>query len=377
MLEKLNSFSYNEECQFLLKQLVSQQGARAEFNLLKGLGALTADSSFQGFPIRVPKLYPEHCTNYTVAMSNLVSIRLLDIIALLNKLILDSPQGALAEKCIMFKRKLVIHSLQSIAAFQGERIQDRLKDHLGTQIVVYDYFQKFKEAIEYLASLYKVELTTSLWKEVEYLCGVLSNRASVLFRDASLKNRIVVVLPGNSETETEYPDSNPGLISGCARPSEWPWTDISSILEMIEASEDWGRLEQRIYDIDFESSYALTVPQDDYLHILCSEAVGFDYGEMLQNLDDYQVKDETLCNYILLFRFFREWVRRLFYRHERPALFGMRYRYETIEHHFNIAFDALLRLRRDSPQYLGEVYALMRLCSPTQSPPRPTDMPMK
>jgi hypothetical protein len=355
MLEKLNYFVYNAEYQFLGKQLIDKNGARAEKNVLQKVSDISGISC--EFPFRVPTLNPEFCSLYSVAMSHHRGIRLLDCISLLNAI----PQSlGCSASLIAFKDQLLENSIKSVRFFQDRRVQSHLKKDLDSNVIVYDYLGKFEEAVEYVAQVNNMtEFLSSMAEDVEKVCKILSRRATMLFRDASLKNRLLIIPQKIIDQGYAISDSLGGYAPNGMRPSERPCTDTELILRLADQAENFSKLVYQIYDIDFESTCALTVPQDDYFHILLSEAAGLSYEKAMQYLKEYELDNESLCNHILLFRFFREWARRLFYYHERPFIFERRYRYETIDHYFNTAINALERLQNGSSGYLSGLYSFM------------------
>jgi len=356
MLEKLNSFTYDVTQGLLVKHLLDRNETLAEINALNTLAVLTADSAAAP-ALRVPKVYPEFCTLYSVSMSHLSGIRLFDLICLLNK-IAQTAATPLAQKVFEVKAELLSNSLNSVATFQAEQTQTRLIAGLQAPVSKYDYFDKFIEALDYVAEVYGREVTSKLSDEAAHICGTLSDQASRLFRDASLKNR-VLVMPDSQGGMIQ--DADRDLATGNVRLSERPWTDQLSILRLVE---DYGIslvTGHPIYEVDFATTHTLTVPCDDYLHILFAQAAGFSYEYAIDYLATHCAVDECLCNYTLLFRFFREWVRRLFYKHERAVVFGVRYYYETPEYYYQIALDGLERLRRNSQAagFLDHLHAFM------------------
>jgi hypothetical protein len=360
MLEKLNAFVRCPEKPVMLKHVVDRQGAEAEVGTLMELNSMAVDSSI--FSLKVPALYPGRCTLYSVAMAELTGIRLLDTLALVNEMTEGPSTDGVARRASQLKDRLVENSLEGIALFQSDQVQDRLRRRLGTLVAVYDYSGKLIEALEYVQALYfgKMELDLDILEEVDELCRILSGRAKVIFRDGSLKNRMVVLPQPKLSGGISVLEDGRG-VSACFRPSEQPWTDPGPILDMIRRV-DVASLMKQIYDVDFESSFCLTVPSDDYFHVLLSEVVGFNYEESMEYLEEHRVEDRDISNHMLFFRFFREWARRLFYKYERPEIFPWRYLYETVEHYYSVAFEALQRLRQDSAGSFDSVYALMYGC---------------
>jgi hypothetical protein len=356
VLEKLNALVYDGERRRVVKQVVTYAGATSERIALAVLGRLAVERGGHAL-LRVPALYEDACTDYTVCMGHVRGIRLYDLTAILNG-IAGASVGGRAEKARQIKSHLIEWSLASLNYFQSRQVQESLRAALGRSLEVYDFAGKLEEAAAYLCLLHGRAPDALLRDDVALLAQYLATDACVTFRDATLKNR-VLTLPDEVPPAVDYESQDAAALY--RRPSNWQWTDRQTIAALLDTIEDPDSLRNRIVDLDFESAYTLTTRIDDYLHILTLEVTGPDYAACLRDCLDQLAIGEEAYNYALLFRSFREWARRMFYHRERPNIYATRYYYESLRHNFNLAWSAVGQVRLNTRAgHLSGIYALLR-----------------
>lgn len=356
MLEKLNSIVSDHHAGRIIKQIVGPKEAQSELASLKTL------NSFAGFPSQtrrfcVPEVYEAESSTYSVSMARVSGVRIYELIAILNTLMSQSPRTQIAEKAFSLKTSLVEWALNDLAFFQTARVQSALKTSLTSILSVYGFREKFLEALTYLSELTGAETNSRLYEEVEHICSVLSAKADVTFRDATLKNRLLSI----PELDNVRDDANAlTAMFDYYRPTNIQWTNLTPILPLLDRLTSIDDIRSRIYNLDFESAHTLTTRQDDYIHVLTLEITGWNYDRAYRFCETEIKIAEEEYNVALLFRCFREWVRRLFYKCERNRIYQTRYHHETLGHNFDLAFDALQRLRKNSHKdYLPELHLFL------------------
>jgi len=164
-------------------------------------------------------------------------------------------------------------------------------------------------------------------RELSEIGEFLEANASVPFRDAHLKNRLIdLSVSGN--------DSCSGIAG---------WLE-SHPPELVSDS-----LRQQSHDIDFETTRFLVTNEDDAWHILMSPNLGWKPAALLANgcclirnwwQPNASVHEMTVG---LLGRSFRELCRRVWYSNVMPNAYQQRYRTEKWNHFLELAREAVLR----------------------------------
>lgn len=355
MLEKLNSISYHNDG-IVVKQIVDLNGTTSERITLQTLNMRTNGH----ITFLVPNVYVAKSSSFRVCMTNIPGIRVNELIAILNKIIQTHQTQKVYERALNLKTKMIDWALADLRFLQSDKVQKVLINNLGEIVQTYDFYGKFMEALNYVSFCMNIEISTKTIDEISYICEFLSKRSTVTFRDAILKNRIFQ-LPESIELQQGYETYN-AVCGDYQRPTNWQISEVQPIVKILEILGDSYNLKDQTFNLDFESAYMLTTPQDDYLHIIASEGNGFEYKDSEVFWSKELGLTEEEYNYALLFRYFREWVRKLFYKYERPEIYPNRYRHETLLHNFNTAFDALTRLRQNVAAPLDNFYDLVHSC---------------
>jgi hypothetical protein len=365
MLEKLNSIEYNENERTVLKCVTSSLEARSEKTCLAALAQISSGEGTKGF--NVPKVFAEESTEYAVCMEYVPGIRAYDLMALLNHVIRICPDKHVVSRALAIKIDLIDAAIRMIKHFQGDQIQSTLRQ-VGLPITSYDFKGKLTEACNYLQLWSQIPSTDTLVEEVDHIASFLSQRVSVTFRDATLKN-FLIKLPPATGVARDYRDLA-RAVGDYLRPTNWQWTDTGSVLAILDFLSSSETLMDCMYSIDFESVHSLTTKQDDFIHLLTLEVAGISYTATHKFLQTHLRMGEEELNYAILLRCLRDGTRRLFYKCERPAIFATRYYHETVEHLLLVALEALNGLRQNSsqPEFLAGIHSLLVQFKTTHKP---------
>lgn len=348
MLLKQNWFTVEPCKQFICKHLPDSDSLLAEEAGLRCFGTWNVDSRFRR--IRVPNIGDSRTTDCSVSMQFVQGFRSHDIIALLNRIISKKSGSQIASAAYSVREELIEYALADLRNFQSGEAQESLHNQLQ-QKKKYDFRAKMTEAVEYVQKHYEFEANSAIQDEIVMLSDFLNSKASVCFRDASLKNQFI--------------DFQGIAHSNCIdltidhRPSDHQLNHDAVAYAFLHHVLDSGDLQERIINIDFESVADLTLAEDDFIHILGFEVVGMSALQMIEALKKEIDTSEERFEYICFFRYFREWARRLFYKSERRATYVRRYRHETLRFNLNRASQSLIRIRSEGGNEFRQLFALL------------------
>ena len=353
----MNSIVYDNEKGIVIKCVTSYLEARAEKTCLAVLSENKIDENTRTF--KVPKLYVEESSEYTVCMEYVPGIRAYDLVALLNHVIRVYPNKQTVSKAYATKYNLIGAAISMVIKFQSDGLQNDLRQTKEVSFAAYDFKGKLIESINYLQSRLNVQSKSKLLDEVEQIVDFLSQRVEVTFRDATLKN-FIVQLPAIDGDVCDYHNiAKP--VGDYLRPTNWQWTDTNACLAMLDHLSKPEELQNYMYSIDFESTHSLTTKCDDFLHLFTHEVSGISYDTAQKFLESHLGIGEEELNYAILLRCLRDGTRRLFYKCERPTIFATRYFHETVEYLLLVALEALERLRQNSAKtdFLSSLHSLL------------------
>lgn len=231
---------------------------------------------------------------------------------------LAQEHAALMDKLGLFASLLIDQAFAALLEFRHVREDAKQNDAWRLPDRPYPWPDKLTQAIDEAGRFLSRDATLLDRTRAEFrvLGEKLMSRATVPFRDAHLKNRIVSIIP------------------------EWSadgWQPFLRWLDRVPPEEmaDWLRVHTT--DIDFETADCLVTPWDDPLHILTSPNLGIDtarpatdglafltrWGCAASDPDGQRTLTATL-----LCRTFRELCRRAWYAEVMPRTYRTRYRTE-------------------------------------------------
>jgi hypothetical protein len=366
MLEKQSSIQVNQTKNQLIKTVPSRDAAIVERIALQVFYDLQRPSPLF---FLVPVLSKERSSERSTSMKFVRGFKVNDLIGILNRIIEYHPNRDLVQKAYGIKAGLLSINLENLAFFQHSETQCALQNALGAHTVSYNYRGKFIEALNYVLTICKYipPSLTEILNDINHVCDVLENLPQSYFRDSVLKNQILL----NEEfTEREMAEIS-YQISGYVH---------QSLYEPRRASYPLGKFYNylldldpsclQVYNIDFEQVAERVAVVDDWNQILTAEVVGINYNEGAEYTSKRLNLDPEAYHFSVVFRSFRAWARRLFYRFEQPEKWSERYSQETMAYHYFLVLNAVEILSNNTSKapFLKNLLAMLNYCKPPSKP---------